>query len=281
MMAHLVQACLLVAAVIATTFLPFVAGGYDLLAGPLAAMAWAFGRVGLLLVPVGGLWLWASVRNAAGTRPGRWLTWITIATSAVISLAMIVIAFASSGSPLLAAGTAAIAGIVNVRVVRRLRAAQAGPSPTRMIPAALVVAPLVILAAQAMLVDPFSSFARNRGIANSAPLIAEIESYRSRHGAYPVSLFSLYGDCKPSIVGVERYYYEPSGDAYNVIFEEPSLGFGTRRFVVYNPRDQQRVTVHELDRLRLEGAALDADNAGYTLVEPLPQPHWKAFLFLS
>ena len=28
-----------------------------------------------------------------------------------------------------------------------------------------------------------------------------------------------------------------------MIFEEPSLGFGTRRFLVYNPRDRQRVTV--------------------------------------
>ena len=66
-----------------------------------------------------------------------------------------------------------------------------------------------------------------------------------------------------------------------MIFKEPSLGFGTRRFVVYNPRDTQRVTVHEQDRLLLDEAALDADNAGYTVVQPLPQPHWKAFLFLS
>jgi hypothetical protein len=67
----------------------------------------------------------------------------------------------------------------------------------------------------------------------------------------------------------------------NVVFREPSLGFGTRRFVVYNPRDTQRVTVHEQDRLLLGEAALDADNAGCVVIETLPQPHWKAFLFLS
>ena len=82
-------------------------------------------------------------------------------------------------------------------------------------------------------------------------------------------------------MGVERYHYEPSSYSYNVIFKLPSLGFGTRQFVVYNPRDEQRVTVHEQDRLLLEGPELDADNAGYTIVEPLPQPHWKVFLFLS
>jgi hypothetical protein len=41
------------------------------------------------------------------------------------------------------------------------------------------------------------------------------------------------------------------------------------------------VTIHEQDRLLLDEAALDADNAGYTVVQPLPQAHWKAFLFLS
>ena len=65
-----------------------------------------------------------------------------------------------------------------------------------------------------MLVDAVTAYARNRAIANGAPLIAEIE----------------------------RYHYERSGETYNVIFKEPSLGFGTRRFVVYNPRDPQRVT---------------------------------------
>jgi hypothetical protein len=147
--------------------------------------------------------------------------------------------------------------------------------------AILVVAPIVVLAAQTMLVDAVTAQARDRAIANGAPLIAEIERYRTRRGVYPESLFSIWGDYKPSIVGIERYHYERSGEAYNVIFKEPSLGFGTRRFVVYNPRDTQRVTIHEQDRLLLDEAALDADNAGYTVVQPLPQAHWKAFLFLS
>lgn len=82
-------------------------------------------------------------------------------------------------------------------------------------------------------------------------------------------------------MGVQRYHYEPSGDAYNVIFEEPSPIFGLRRFGVYNPRDKQRLTVHETDRLLLDEAGLDADNAGYTIVQPLPQPHWKLFTFRS
>ena len=60
-------ACAIVTVVIVATFLPFVPGGHDPLAVPLSAMAWALGRVGLLLVPVGGLWLWAS--DEAGVAP--------------------------------------------------------------------------------------------------------------------------------------------------------------------------------------------------------------------
>jgi hypothetical protein len=66
-----------------------------------------------------------------------------------------------------------------------------------------------------------------------------------------------------------------------LIFKEPSLDPGARRYVVYNPRDRQRVTLHEQDRLLLDEAGLDADNAGHTVVRPLPQRHWKIFLFLS
>jgi hypothetical protein len=207
------------------------------------------------------------------------LTGVTLGTCVVIALVMTLVAFTSGG--LMAAGTAAIAGLLTIRLMRRLRLDQSGSPIPRMVPAMLVASPLAVLAVQSAFVEPLSSSARNRVIANSVPLITEIERYRERNGAYPASLFSLYGDFKPATVGVQRYYYEPSGDAYNLIFEEPSPPFGTRRFVVYNPRDKQRLTVHENDRLRLDDAGLDADNAGYTIAEPLSQLHWKAFLFLS
>jgi hypothetical protein len=279
-MALLVRACVIVTVVTVATFLPFVPGGHDPLAVLLSALAWALGRVGLLLVPVGALWLWASRAQRSRPAPQALLMRITLGTCVVIAMVTVLVAFASSGSRLLAAITAVLTGLLTMRLWRRIRATESRvPGPR--VAAILVVAPLVILAAQTMLVDAITVHARNRVIANSAPLIAEIERYRSRRGAYPESLFSVWGDYKPSIVGVERYHYERSGDSYNVIVREPSLGFGMRRFVVYNPRDMQRVTVHEQDRLVSDEAALDADNAGYTVVQPLPQPHWKLFLFLS
>jgi hypothetical protein len=267
---------LIVAAIVTATFLPFFPGGYDALSKPAAGLAWVFGRVGLLLVPVGGLWLWFSQRPGAGIGPRRWLRWLTLGACILIALVLVLVAFAFG--PLLAAGTGTITGLLIIGVMRRLRSA----TPVgRMVPGMLAVVPILVLAGQSAFIEPIASLARNRVIANSAPLIAEIERHRARQGAYPASLFSLYGDYKPAVVGVQRYYYESSGDAYNLIFEEPWPVFGLRRFVVYNPRDKQRLTVHETDRLLLDDAGLDADNAGYTVVQPLPQPHWKLFTFRS
>ena len=275
-MAHIIRAFLIVTAITTATFLPFFPGGYDSLSKPLSGMAWMFGRVGLLLVPVGGLWLLFSKRSGAGIGPRGWLVWLTLGTCILVALVLVLIAFASG--PLLAVGTGTIAGLLIFRLVRRLRAA----APVgRTVPGLLVVAPITVLAVQLAFLEPIASRARSRVIANGAPLIAEIESYHARHGDYPVSIFALYGDVKPAVVGVERYYYERSGDAYNLIFEQPSPTFGLRRFVVYNPRDKQRLTVHETERLRLDDAGLDADNAGYTIVQPLPQQHWKLFTFRS
>lgn len=264
--------------VIVMTFLPFAPGGYDSMAVPLAVMAWIAGRVGLLLVPIGLLWLWTLSKDRTA-RP-RWLIRLSAGTGVFILVVMSVIAFAASGSLLLATGTATVATLSTARLARRLRRHPATPVP-RMAPALVTVAPVVVLVVQTILVDAAATRARDRVIANAVPLIEEIEQYRLRRGTYPESLFSIWGDYKPSIVGVERYHYERSGDGYNVIFREPSLDFGMRRFVVYNPLDRQRVTVHESDRLLLDDAGLDADNAGYTVVRALPQAHWKLFLFLS
>ena len=277
-MATAVWACAIVTGVIVMTFLPFAPGGYDSLTVPLAVMAWVLGRVGLLLVPIGLIWLWVLSRDETA-RP-RWLSRLSTGTSVVILIVMSVIAFAASGSLLLATGTATVATLLIARLARHLRGHPARPVP-RMVPTLITVAPILVLATQTILVDAAATRARDRAIANAAPLIEEIERYRTRRGAYPESLFSIWSDYKPSVVGVERYHYERSGDGYNVIFREPSLDFGMRRFVVYNPLDRQRVTVHETDRLVLDEAGLDADNAGYTVVRVLPQPHWKLFLFLS
>ena len=101
-------------------FLPFFPGGHDPLAGPLSAMAWALGRVGLLLVPVGGMWLWVAGRPELRPAPPAWLVKITLGASILIALVTVLAAFASSGSQMSAAVTAAFLGLLTIRI---------GPSP--------------------------------------------------------------------------------------------------------------------------------------------------------
>jgi hypothetical protein len=274
-----IRASLIAAVIVAGMFLPYLPGGHDPLAKPLSGAAWALQTVWLLFVPVGGLWLLAS-KVPTGHFSHRWLSRVTQVTAVIAMIAVVLMAFASSGSLLLSFGVGLGISSCVVRRIRQLRDFTA-TSISRKSLVTLTAAPILVLLAQMAFVEPIASRARERVIANSAPLIAEIENYRARRGVYPISLFSLYGDYKPAIIGVQRYHYEASGDAYNVVFEEPSLGLGGRRFVVYNPRDKQRLTVHETDRLRLDEAGLDADNAGYTIVRTLPQAHWKLFTFRS
>ena len=94
---------------------------------------------------------------------------------------------------------------------------------------------------------------QSAGDRERAGLIREIEAYRTRHGRYPLSLHAQHEDYKPDVVGVEMYLYAPNGDGYNLSFEQPKFfldRFGTREWVVYNPRDQHRMYSHAAWRPR-------------------------------
>lgn len=113
-------------------------------------------------------------------------------------------------------------------------------------------------------------------IRNSAALIADIEQYRVANGRYPLSIVSVHPDYKPEVIGVKRYYYEASGEAYNLLFEHHSFSLGTVEIVMHNPLDQQVMTSHALDRLQLTPAQLAPDQTrGQYAVRDTSHPHWK------
>jgi hypothetical protein len=149
---------------------------------------------------------------------------------------------------------------------------------TKPAPAFLVIVPIAVFLLQRAIVEPAVEFSRNRAIRNSAEMIAGIERYRASRGHYPPSLLSVWKDYKPSVIGIDRYYYEPSGDAYNLVFEQPAAAIGTREFVVYNPRDQQTATSHAMDILEYTPEHLERTR-GFHASHALPQAHWKYFWF--
>lgn len=133
---------------------------------------------------------------------------------------------------------------------------------------------------QFALVERAIESSRNWAMRNAAPLIAAIEQHRTVNGHYPMSLLSVWRDDSPGLVGIERYQYEPHFDAYNLMLEQFTYRFGTREFVVYNPRDEQAVTAHALDLLQLTPQQLALERQRGHYEEQLARvPHWKYFRF--
>jgi hypothetical protein len=69
-------------------------------------------------------------------------------------------------------------------------------------------------------VDRLASSSRDRAIRNSAPLIADVEAYRARNSRDPSSLLAVWPDVSPDVAGIPQYLYEPSGEGYNLVFEQ-------------------------------------------------------------
>jgi hypothetical protein len=253
--------------VILCTVLPFLPGRHDVLAVPLSSMAQVIGTAGLILVPVGSLWMAAErVQRLAGLRfASRLLAFVMLAA---VWAAVTLVATVQGGFAL---GIVSLACGVSV--------ARKAWSSSRL-PVYLVVVPLLVALVQLTLVDRAVAFSRQRAIRNSAPLIAAIERHRVTHGRYPESLLSVNPDIWPGVIGIAKYHYEPSGDAYNLVFEQFTYRFGTREFVMYNPHDKHGMTSHALDLLEVSPDQLALDRTrGHYAVRDAASRHWKYFWF--
>lgn len=261
------------------TLLPFLPGRYDNLAVPLSLMAQIFGKVGLVLVPVGALWVASGYWSRLAGKQYRIAIAALIASSVVWMLVSLG-ALVSSGF-VLCLGAIAVWIYAVSRILPRLRRLKsASPPSVSAIAFYLLLVPVAVALLQMALVAPAIELSRNRAVRNSAPLIAAIEQYQATHGQYPASLLSVWPDYWPGLIGIYEYHYEPSGDAYNLFFEQFALAFGTREFVMYNPRDQQAMTSHKMDRLELTPQQLALEQGrGHYAVRDGPRPHWKYFWF--
>ena len=277
-MIHSLAIAAAVAGIILVTLLPFLPGRYDSLAVPLSLMSQIFGTAGLLLLPVGAAWVAIGYwRGPTGKQYG--LAIAALIMSTVVWLMVSLGALASNGL-LLGLGTVALWIYVVSMVLPRLRLLKRAPQPTSGVALYLLIVPLAVWLLQMALVAPAIEFSRNRAIRNSARLIADIEQYRASHGRYPASLLSVWEDYLPGVIGIKEYHYEPSGDSYNLFFEQFALHFGTREFVIYNPRDQQGMTSHKMDRLQLTPQELALERRrGHYAVHDASHPHWKYFWF--
>jgi hypothetical protein len=260
------------AVIVLCTLLPFLPGRFDSLAAPLSGLSRIFGVVGLLLVPVGALWAASGYWNRLAAKQYP----IAIAALIASSVVWILVSLCALLSGLsLGLGAIALWICMVWRVLPALkRIRSAAPRPTSAAAYYLLIVPVAVTLLQMAVVAPAIESSRNRAIRNSARLIADIEQYRAAHGRYPASLLSVWEDYLPGVIGIKEYHYEPSGETYNLFFEQVALHFGTREFVMYNPRDQHAMTSHKIDLLQLTAEELILEQSrGHYAVHDAPHPH--------
>ncbi len=285
MIAHLVRMGALTVLIVACTFLPFFPGAYDGLAVTLSGMSQLFGVAGLLLVPIGALWLIYESRKRAPKNRERshkdkayYFAIASVVASSIVAAIVSLGAFVNLGLSLglgvLAFWTYCVSRMApKLKLLKHAEIGNFNPAPLY-----LLVVPTVVALCQFLLVGPATEFSRHYAINKSAELINDIEEYHKTNGRYPTSLSSVTKDYKPSVIGIEQFYYEPNGNAYNLYFEQLSNRFGTREIVMYNKLDEHFMASHDGDILSWTSEELHT-RRGYYAIHDASSSHWKYFWF--
>lgn len=277
MINHLLGIVATITFIIVCTLLPLLPGSYDSLAVPLSTMAQVGSVLALTLVPWGLLLIAADRSELLAKRRLVFALLALIAWSLVWG-GMCVAAIAQSGLALAVAAFVFWAWSVRRAWAVLRRRKELGSAHA--FPFYLVTVPVAVVLIQLVLVDRAVTFSRNRAILGSAPLIQAIEQHRVQNGRYPMSLQSVWPDYKTNVIGISEYRYEPHGAAYNLFFEQFTNRFGTREFVMYNPRDEYVMTSHVYDLLELTPEQLALERMrGHNALNDAPFPHWKYFWF--
>jgi hypothetical protein len=285
---HALQVAAITILALACMFYPFMPGTHDRLAVTLSIMAQVLGLTGLLMVPIGILWLTDELAIQRARRNGslprtarrRWWAFAAMTFSAVVAAGVALAAAIHTGPSLAVFVVTAWAFIIRraLRGVTRRRIADDGRLYP--VPVYLIVVPCLLALARLACLPSAVEFSRSRAMEGGAPFIAAVEAYRAAHGRYPASLASVYHDYDPPVVGVERYYYEPQGRAYNVFFEQPTFPIGTREFVMYNPAGEHAMIVHNQDLLESPAKQVEQERRFHAgAAREAGPPHWKYFWF--
>jgi len=285
MAVHLVRMGAITMLIIACMFLPFLPGEYDGLAVTLSAMSQLLGMAGLMLVPLGLIWLIYELRKRASRNwkrsakhRGYHFAIASVAASSIVAMVVSLGAFVNIGLSL-GIGTLALWTYIVLRLVPRLKLLKNAESEDcNPAPLYLICIPIVAALFQFVLVVPATEFSRQYAIMSSEQLINDIEEYHKAHGQYPKSLLSVTKDYEPSIIGIEQFHYEPNGRAYNLYFEQFTYKFGTQEIVMYNKLDEHIMISHDGDILLWTPEELSS-RRGYYAVHDASTPHWKYFWF--
>ncbi|MFA6084264.1 hypothetical protein [Mucilaginibacter sp.] len=255
-------------------FLPYVHGDYDNFAVGLSYIFQFGSFASLLLVPTGLVWLILNISNGRNKQTAKYPLYFrrtALVIAMIIVLAAGLGAFASNNR----FSAIAILGIgIFLFIIRKKMNFQAVPN--HIMPYYFVVIPLTVLSIRITLLEKVKDNTTEFAIKQCGQLIQDIEAYKRANGHYPISLLSTIEDYKPLISGIPRFHYELKGNAYNIYFEQISTMLGTEEIVMYNKLDEQEMTVHNQDLLRIPYNNIFH---GHHKVVQLPNQHWKIFYF--
>jgi hypothetical protein len=288
MMLHLLRIIGITTLIALCVVYPFLPGQYDSLAMPLSIMAQVSAVTGLLLVPIGILWLVYELRshlqrteNRPFHSPRYFFALASVIASVIVVLVVSFVAFATVGISL-ALITTALGLFILAKARSKLRVLRAAASNSfSPVPLYLVLIPLILTVLQISLAPQMTSFSRTHAMASSREFIDDIEAYQAEYGRYPTSLLAMWKDYYPDVVGIEKFHYTPSDSAYNLFFEQPRFlldTIGTREWVVYNPGDEHQIFSHTAWFLLLTPEELERSQGWYAVHET-PVPHWRYFWF--
>lgn len=258
-------------------FLPFLPGRYDSLAVTLSFMTQLFSLAGLLLVPLGFVWLWFEIaKRKSTTGSDRRTKRLALATVLILGFITVVVSLAPLTNYNLSFGILFLAFCFTLLTRTYLILKRKGISdsfkfnPT---PIYLITIPIVIALVRFAFIETGVQYSREYAIRKSEPLITAIETYYAKNGNYPISLQAIHTDILPEIIGIKQYHYEPNGAAYNLYFKQFSDELDVEEVVMYNKLDQHALSAHVLDILEYSGEELilrRGDRHRYKL----STPHW-------
>lgn len=234
MVIHFVRMGGITTLIVLSMFYPFLPGEYDVLAVALSTMAQLFGAAGLLLVPIGVLWLVYEVRqraqrnqNLPNTGRGYYFAMASLIAASILAILVSLILFLAIGISFgvltLAAWFYAVSRLIpRLKLLKKAESENINPAPFY-----LIFIPIAVLLFQIAFAAPATEFSRNHAITNSTELINEIENHYTAQGRYPNSLLAVNKDYKPSIVGIEKFYYAPSSLDFCSITSVPGSSWCT------------------------------------------------------
>jgi hypothetical protein len=269
-------------------FIPFFPGKYDHLAVMVSSVTQIISFISLMLIPIGILWL---IYQICFRKEGRYAThksvYFAITALGVFILAIIFASFAAIGGvgsfrgSLLLGFSLPLAFfyILISRIIPKLKRMKDN-NGLKLHPTIsyLIIIPLVTVGIRTSFIIPATEYSRNLAIEQSKILIQDLENYYLIYGEYPLSLQGLWQDYETGVIGIEKYEYEPNGEAYNIFFESFTFDLFAREIVMYNKLDEHIIRSHPSFIFKLSPQEFSSYR-GYFMEESLPHQHWKYYLF--